>query len=67
MHSENTVTRDLFMYIVGFLLMIVLSVSQDLTSSKSSRSHVYVLYHFIYMTRGAAARSCQEIILIGLH
>ena len=44
MRSENTVTRDVYMYIFGSLLMIVLNVSQDLTLSKCSRRRVYVLY-----------------------
>ena len=66
MRSENTVTRNLYMYILGILLMIVLNVSQDLTLSKCSRRHVYVPY-FIYMTRGAPLRSRQELNFIGLH
>ena len=54
MRSENTVTRNLYMYIFGILLMIVLNVSQDLTLSKCSRRHVYVLY--LHDARGCTAK-----------
>ena len=50
MRSENTVTRDVYMYIFGSLLMIVLNVSQDLTLSKCSRRHVCLMYEYFTHT-----------------
>ena len=54
MRSENTVTRKLYMYIFGILFITVLDVSQDLTLSKRSRRHVYVLY--LRDARGCSAK-----------
>ena len=40
MRSENTVTRNLYMYIFGVLLIIVLNVSQHLTLCNAVERHV---------------------------
>ena len=63
MRSDSTETRNLYMYIFRILLIIVLNVSQDLQANVVEDMSMYI----IYMTRGAAPRSRQEMNVIGLH
>ena len=63
MRSDSTETRNLYMYIFRILLIIVLNVSQDLKANVVEDMSMYI----IYVTRGAARRSRQEMNLIGLH